>query len=422
MARPSIRDILTRATAGAALVAALGLGYAVAGPAAASADVPRDSVSQTVTNDNITATKTVTPATAFRGDDVTVKIRIESSGVDRYLREFTDYAPAGYELRSVSAHVWRSGPTFGDWNKGGQYDGTPTQDANGAVKLSWLAGGDCVGAACKLVLIDKGADLTFTYKVRGDADYGPRQTGMSMNVYAFVGTQIWNPMTGLTLSVTQPTVATTTTVSLPPVGTVGAAVPLTASVSPPDATGTIQFKDNGVNIGSPVAVSGGSARLDYPFTVAGTHPISATFTGTGAYANSNGAAKNIVVAVPGPNDKVTTTIMQSPSSAVTGKAVNLAAQVSGATQYPGTVQFYDNNAPIGGPVTVDASGVATLSHTFTVAGAHEIVAVYSGGAGVLGSVATEQTVNVTDPVPDPDPGTGSGPGGAGSLGSLNFGL
>ncbi|CAM3139955.1 Ig-like domain-containing protein [Prescottella defluvii] len=416
MARSSIRGIVTRVTAGAVLLAAVGLGQVVAGQTVASADPgPRDSASQTVKNDNITATKTVTPATAYRGDDVTVKIRLESSGVDRYLREFTDYAPKGYELRSVTAHVWRSGPVAGDWNQGGQYDGTPTQDANGAVKLSWLKGGDCVGAACKLVLLDKGADLTFTYKVRNDAPVGPREAGMSMNVYAFSGTQIWNPMTGLGLSVSQPAVATTTTVTVTPVAKVGASVPLTVSVNPAEATGTVQFKENGVNIGSPVAVTNGVATFDHVFGTQGTRSVSANFLGSGPYADSSGAAKNVAVTVPGPNDQDTTTVMTSPSSAVTGTAVNLSAQVSDATEFPGTVQFYDNNAPIGGPVTVDASGVAVLSHTFTVAGPHNIAAVYSGGPGVNGSVATEQTINVTDPGPGP------GPGGTGSLGSLNFG-
>ncbi|QCQ93176.1 Ig-like domain-containing protein [Rhodococcus sp. SGAir0479] len=418
MVRSSIRGLVTRVTAGALLVAAVGLGHTVAGQTVAAA-APRDSATQTVVNDNITATKTVSPATAYRGEDVTVRIRLEADGiVDRYLREFTDYAPAGYELRSVSATVWRSGPLLGNWNKGGQYDGTPTQDANGAVRVNWLGDGDCAGAACKLVLVNKGADLTFTYKVRGDAAYGPRQTGMSMNVYAFIGTQIWNPMTRLNLSVAQPTVATTTTVSVPPAATVGATVPLIAAVSPSDATGSVQFKENGVDIGGPVTVSGGSARLDHVFAAAGTRPISATFTGTGAYVNSNGAARNIVVTVPSPDDKATTTIMTSPSTAVTGTAITLSAQVSGASQYPGTVQFYDNNAPIGGPVSVDTSGVAALSHTFTTVGAHDIVAVYSGGAGVLGSVADPQTVNVTQG----DPGTGPWPEVTGSLGSLDLGI
>ncbi|NKZ71330.1 hypothetical protein GTA09_16935 [Rhodococcus hoagii] len=72
-----------------------------------------------MTNDNITATKTVTPATAYRGDDVTVKIRIDAKGTDRYLREFTDIAPVGYELRSVTSRAWRSGPLLGDWNQAG---------------------------------------------------------------------------------------------------------------------------------------------------------------------------------------------------------------------------------------------------------------------------------------------------------------
>ncbi len=416
MARSSIRGIATRITAGAVLLAAVGLGQAAVGQTVASADpIPRDSSSQTVLNDNITATKTVTPATAYRGDDVTVKVHIEASGTDRYLREFTDYAPAGYELRSVSANVWRSGPVFGDWNQGGQFDGTPTQDANGAVKLSWLGGGDCVGAACKLLLANKGADLTFVYKVRNDATIGPRTAGMSMNVYAFIGTQVWNPMTGLNLSVSQPAVATTTTVTVPPVAKVGVPAPLTATVNPADATGMVQFKENGANIGAPVAVMGGVATLDHTFSTQGTRSISASFLGSGPYANSSGAAKNVAVTVPGPNDQDTSTIMTSPSSAKVGTAVNLSAQVSGAATYPGTVQFYDNNAPIGNPVAVDASGVAVLSYTFAVAGPHNINAVYSGGTGVNGSVSTEQTVNVTDP----DPGTG--PGGTGSLGSLSFG-
>ncbi|MBM4591076.1 hypothetical protein GS507_23255 [Rhodococcus hoagii] len=232
MARSSIRGIVTRVAAGAVLLAAVGLGQVTVGQTVASADPSsRDTATQTVTNDNITATKTVTPATSYRGDDVTVKIRLTSSGVDRYLREFTDYAPAGYELRSVSAKVWRSGPVGGDWNQGGQYDGTPTQTADGAVKVSWLGHGDCVGIACKLVLVDKGADLTFTYKVRNDAQVGPRTAGMSMNVYAFIGTQVWNPMTGLNLSVTQPSVATTTTVTVQPVAKVGATVPLASAES-----------------------------------------------------------------------------------------------------------------------------------------------------------------------------------------------
>ncbi|NKT15181.1 hypothetical protein GS495_20025 [Rhodococcus hoagii] len=263
-----------------------------------------------------------------------MKIRLTSSGVDRYLREFTDYAPAGYELRSVSAKVWRSGPVGGDWNQGGQYDGTPTQTADGAVKVSWLGHGDCVGIACKLVLVDKGADLTFTYKVRNDAQVGPRTAGMSMNVYAFIGTQVWNPMTGLNLSVTQPSVATTTTVTVQPVAKVGATVPLTASVNPADANGTVQFKENGANIGSPVTVTNGVATLDHVFNNQGTRSISASFLGSGPYADSSGAAKNVAVTVPGPNDQDTTTVMTSPASAVSGTAVNLSAQVSGAPAFP----------------------------------------------------------------------------------------
>ncbi|NKZ71331.1 hypothetical protein GTA09_16940 [Rhodococcus hoagii] len=111
-----------------------------------------------------------------------------------------------------------------------------------------------------MVLVDKGVDLTFVYKVRNDAAVGPRQAGMSMNIYAFVGTQVWNPMTGLNLSVTQPSVATHHYRHRSAVAKVGATVPLTASVNPTDANGTVQFKENGANIGSPVTVTNGWPR------------------------------------------------------------------------------------------------------------------------------------------------------------------
>ncbi|NKV91708.1 hypothetical protein GS923_07665 [Rhodococcus hoagii] len=65
-----------------------------------------------MTTSNITATKTVTPAAALPGQTVEVKVRLDASGTDRYMQDYTDYAPADYVLQSVAARVWRSGPTL----------------------------------------------------------------------------------------------------------------------------------------------------------------------------------------------------------------------------------------------------------------------------------------------------------------------
>lgn len=374
---------------GVVAVAAVGLGQAIVGPGVAAAA----SSTQTVTPSNITATKTVTPSAALPGETVEVKVRLDASGTDRYMQDFTDYAPADYVLQSVSARVWRSGPVAGDWNKGGQFDGTPTQDASGAVKLSWLSGGNCVGAACKLVLVDKGADITFTYKVREDASIGARQAGMAFNIYSFSSEQSWKPLDGLNLSVAP--FGTTTTV--PPLEPVieGDTATLKATVAPASATGNVQFRDSGVDIGVPVPVSNGQAQLPHAFDVVGSHDISAVFTGTGQYTGSTSGTTPLQVNELPTLD--TTTTLQTPSSAVQGKPATLTAWLDPA-QAAGTVQFKENGSPIGEPVAV-SGGNAQLSYSFTQLGSRSITAEFTGGKGFAGSVSPARSIFVSAPVP-----------------------
>lgn len=80
--------------------------------------------------------------------------------------------------------------------------------------------------------------------------------------------------------------ATTTTLAATPnASTGGQLVTFTASVAPsPGATGTVTFKDNGVPIagGSNVAVVGGVATFQTSILTAGTHPITADYSGNAA--------------------------------------------------------------------------------------------------------------------------------------------
>ncbi|WP_258195552.1 Ig-like domain-containing protein [Rhodococcus sp. OK519] len=190
-------------------------------------------------------------------------------------------------------------------------------------------------------------------------------------------------------------VQTSMTVSAPATALTGTAVTLSANVTPSNASGTVQFKDNGANIGSPVAVTNGVATTQYTFTTAGNRSITAEFTGAG-FATATSAPQPVAVNNP---DVQTTASLQVPSTAETGTPVILTANLTPANA-SGSVQFKDGASNIGSPVTV-ASGKAQLSHTFTEAGNHSISAVFTGSPGFLGSTAPAKSVIATDPqVPD----------------------
>ena len=64
----------------------------------------------------------------------------------------------------------------------------------------------------------------------------------------------------------------------------------TATVSPSDATGTIQFKVNGVNSGSPVNLVGGSATsASLSSMTPGAFSVTAAYSGSGSYLASTSA-------------------------------------------------------------------------------------------------------------------------------------
>lgn len=197
------------------------------------------------------------------------------------------------------------------------------------------------------------------------------------------------------VQVAEADVVTTTTLSAPQSTLTGTPVTLSATVTPGTASGTVQFTDGNTNLGAPVTVSGGIAELSHTFTSAGTHPISAVFTGAG-FVSSTAGPQTVSVSVP---DVVTTTAVAAPATAQTGAPVTLSASISPAPA-GGTVQFKDGVTLIGAPVEI-ANGTATLEHTFTSVGNHSITAVYSGAAGFTPSTAPVRSVSVTDPVLTP---------------------
>ena len=167
-----------------------------------------------------------------------------------------------------------------------------------------------------------------------------------------------------TASFTVNPVKTTTSLSVSPASPQPAGTPetLTATVSPSAAPGTVQFEDNGNNIGSPVTVSGGTAQTQTSSLPSGTNNLSAVFTpSSGDYAGSTGTASFTITAAP-----TTTTLTVSPASPQqfgTNETLTATISPSAAT---GTVQFEDNGSDIGSPVTVSAGTAHTQTSTLPV--------------------------------------------------------
>ncbi len=193
--------------------------------------------------------------------------------------------------------------------------------------------------------------------------------------------------------------ATNTSLGVSPASpqNVGTSVTLTATVTA-GVPGSVQFLDNGTDLGTSVTVTSGTAALTTAALPLGTDSLTAVFTPTGnAYAPSTSSPVSYVIQPLG--DPTLTALAVNPSQAVADTTVTITADVSdtsSSTAVPagdGTVQFYDNGTStsdvvnassitVGAPVTLATGGVATYVDTAGFsAGAHNLVAVFTPTAG-----------------------------------------
>ena len=154
--------------------------------------------------------------------------------------------------------------------------------------------------------------------------------------------------------------------------------------------GTVTFRDGNTVLGTAPVDAAGQATLPVSLGV-GNHALTASFAGTGGFADSTSAAATVTV-----NRAATTVALgSSVNPAVTGQAVTFTATVAavapGAGTPTGTVTFKDGNVVLG-TVAVGTGGTATFTTSFAAAGGHAITAVYSGDANFVGSsqALTEQ--------------------------------
>jgi hypothetical protein len=233
-----------------------------------------------------------------------------------------------------------------------------------------------------------------------------RQALQSASLGEFVGTFNVN---GNTVTPVVPAVSTSTSITSasPAAGATNAPATFTATVSPSNASGTVQFTVDGVNLGAPVAVSGGTATS--PATgllAAGNRTVVANFVGGSGFTNSTSAP--FIYSVAAVTASSTTNLALSAATVAYPGTVTATATVTsgGAPVTGGTVQFTVDGANLGSPVALNASGVASSPAISRNAGTYTVSAVYSGtsagGATVTGSTSPDATFEVTAAQFDPD--------------------
>jgi len=164
-------------------------------------------------------------------------------------------------------------------------------------------------------------------------------------------------------------VVTTTTLSTTPnPAFVGGAVSLLATVTPANATGTVQFLDGTTVLGTGT-LSNGSASFATSALTQGAHSITAVYGGDASNAGSTSAAISQAMKL---SAGMTTGLLPSPG--VTGQNVTILANMVPAAT--GTVTFSDGNTVLATVAVV--SGAASYSTTTLTQGAHTLGVSYSG--------------------------------------------
>lgn len=197
--------------------------------------------------------------------------------------------------------------------------------------------------------------------------------------------------------------STATTVASPAAVVHGQATSFTASVAATNGTGTpggtVQFKVDGADFGSPKPLAGGTATSDSTASLStGDHSVVAVYSGDSNFLASTSAAQTQTV-----NKAATTTSLSvAPSPTVSGQAVTFTAHVDilapGVGTLGGAVQFNVDGQPFGTAVPLGAGDNATLTVSSLATGNHDVEAVYNGNADFAssGSATVTHGVNRAD--------------------------
>lgn len=254
------------------------------------------------------------------------------------------------------------------------------------------------GATGTVQFTDNGSNLGAAVALSsGTASLSTTALGAGSHSLAAVysGDKTHQPSTSAAATVSVLATSTTSLSAAPTLLTIGQAVTLTASVAGTAPTGTVQFKDGGNNLGTPVALGNGVATLSTNQLAVGAHSISATYSGDAGNAPSTSSTTPVGVNA----SSTSTTLSVSPGQASQGQTVTLTATVAGV-QPSGSVTFLDGNVSLGSALL--SNGVASLSVSNLATGSHSLSASYAGDANNLASNSAAVSTTIASAPADPD--------------------
>lgn len=221
-------------------------------------------------------------------------------------------------------------------------------------------------------------------------------TGNNTITATYASNSIFSASSGSVAQVVQNFATNTTLTSSPNPSLVGQSVTFTATVTSGSGipAGTVTFAEGSTVLASNVTVDGtGHASFNTSTLVAGSHVITATFTGAAGWGNSSGndsAAPQVV------NKYATTTMVSSSANpSVFSQPVTFTATVTSSGGVPtGTVTFKNGSTTLG-TSTVDGTGHAAFTTSTLAIGSNSITATYNGDSkfNTSTSSALTQTVN-----------------------------
>jgi hypothetical protein len=155
-------------------------------------------------------------------------------------------------------------------------------------------------------------------------------------------------------------------------------------------TGTVNFEDGGVTIGSGTLSSTGVATFSTTTLTAGTHAIVAAYQGD---ANDQPASSSTLQQVVERASSVTLASSANPLLTLAPVTITATVADGGTTTPTGTVTFLQDSVAVA-TVPVTTAGTAVLSVASLPVGSHTFAASYSGDAINLASSSTTLTETV----------------------------
>jgi hypothetical protein len=239
--------------------------------------------------------------------------------------------------------------------------------------------------------IDGSTVGTVALSASGTATFTTSTLSISGSPHTIVATYLGNSNFAGSLATTSQTVVqgtTTTITSSKNPSNVGDPVTFTATVtgSGGTPTGTVTFKDGATTLAT-VPLSGATATFATSSLTAGSHSITATYSGDANFGTSASPTLTQVVNQPGLT-ATTTTLVSSANPSNVGQPVTFTATVaptSGAGTPTGTVTFTDGATSLGTGTL--SGGQATFTTSSLSAGNHTITASYGSDANFSASTS-----------------------------------